>query len=128
MFQRCVIGDWLATDFGDLSYPDIQGSLARPFALPCAGAVLSRIHFALVPDNRRRLGQSQGGGGDNNRDEPTATKLFCEVVDVVGPALERIPHVVGVFGALVNASHATAMARVVVENGLDVVGLDAEFA
>jgi len=37
-------------------------------------------------------------------------------------------HLVGVFGALVHTRNATAMARVVVEDCLDVVRLDANLA
>ena len=49
--------------------------------------------------------------------------LSRDLINVIRPLLQRIAHLVGVLGALVDTSYATAVAGVVVENGLDVVWL-----
>ena len=43
------------------------------------------------------------------------------------PALERCPHLVGVFGALINASNTTAMATIVIQDRFCVMWLDPKF-
>ena len=49
----------------------------------------------------------------------------CDLLDVVGPTLQRGTHIVGVFGSLINSSYPRAMSAVVVQDRLDVVRLDA---
>ena len=51
-----------------------------------------------------------------------------DALDVVGPTLERGARLPLVFRSLVHSCHAHTMAAVVIEDRLDVVGLDAEFA
>ena len=50
----------------------------------------------------------------------------CDLVEMIGPTLERGPHVVGVLGAIINASHSRLVSRLVVEDGLDNVGVYAK--
>src|SRR5262249_2364461 len=47
----------------------------------------------------------------------------CYLVDIVGPALERGAHLRFVLRTLIHTRHSGTMAGVVIEDGLDVVGL-----
>ena len=59
---------------------------------------------------------------------PTAKSRVRYLVEMICPTLQRTTHLVGILRALVRSRNATAMAGVVVEDYLYVVGLHAEFA
>jgi hypothetical protein len=72
------------------------------------------------------IGQNCGADDESRHAPPTKSKvreLGCDLVEMIRPTLERAPHFVGVFGAIVNASYTTFMPALVIEHCLDYVWL-----
>jgi hypothetical protein len=57
-----------------------------------------------------------------SRQLPPAAKLFCYLVDVVGPTLERIAHLAFISRAVIDASDACLMARDMVQRDFHDMG------
>src|SRR5215468_2155903 len=90
--------------------------------------------FYLVRRSRQRAGASVGGiGGAKGAvlcsaphfPHPADGRLCCDLQKMVGPALERGPHVICIFGSVINAMNRSLMSALVVEDSFDVVRLSA---
>ena len=46
---------------------------------------------------------------------------------MISPTLERVPHIIRIFSAVIRTSHSLLMSALVIEDSLDVPGLYAEF-
>ena len=68
---------------------------------------------------------SQATGGDLGRQPRNYFSIICYLVEMIGPALQRIPHFAGIFGAILDPSNAAFVTADMVEDSFDDVRLNA---
>ena len=72
------------------------------------------------------IGVDWGNRKSASRQQPTARRLFCDAVDVVGPSLQRIAHRLRVRRSIIYPSNLTFVAASVIKDCFDDVWLHAE--
>jgi len=72
------------------------------------------------------IGVDWGNRKSASRQQPTARRLFCDAVDVVGPSLQRIAHRLRVRRSIINTSNPALVATYVVKDCFNDVGLHAK--
>jgi hypothetical protein len=86
-----------------------------------------KVRQALVGNDLTATCYGEGSLHETCRDGLFARPNY-QSLNMIRPTLQCVSHLPDVLCALINTSNSGAMAGVVVENGLDMVGLYAEFA